>query len=467
MKTRFAPSPTGLIHLGNARTALFSALLAQHAAGKFLLRIEDTDLARSKSEYIDGLIADLRWLGIEWQEGIEVGGDHPPYQQSQRMAVYDQYYQQLLDKGFAFECYKTDAELDVMRKVQRTSGQAPRYPKSWREQSATEIADKKAQGVKPALRFKVPDGETITFTDLVKGAQSFKADDIGDFVIRKADGSPSFMFCNAVDDSLMGVTHVLRGEDHLTNTPRQLMILDALGLSRPEYLHISIILGMDGQPLSKRNGSHSIQDLRRMGYFSQAVVNYMARLGHYYANHDLLDLQGLAKEFKIESLVKSAAKYDKAQLDYWQKTVLQSADDVAIWPWLGGKVHAMVPETQRDLFIQTIRENMAFPQDALAWATLLFGSAVTLSDEHQAILKDTGIEFFEIAIKAIEAQGLDFSKLSEQLKTQLGVKGKALFQPLRVALTGQLHGPQLGDLMALIGKERCVKRLEQAKVLSC
>ena len=207
MKTRFAPSPTGLIHMGNARTALFSELLAHSVPGGiFLLRIEDTDRERSKVEYEHELQKDMKWLGMTWDEGVGASGEFGPYHQSARSDIYDQYFQQLLDQGFAFECYKTEEELEVIRKVQRSSGQAPRYPKNWRNQSAEEIAAKKAQGIQPALRFKVPDGALIEFEDLVKGRQRFMADDIGDFVIRRADGGPSFMFCNAVDDSLMGVT---------------------------------------------------------------------------------------------------------------------------------------------------------------------------------------------------------------------------------------------------------------------
>lgn len=462
VKTRFAPSPTGHIHMGNARTALFSALLAQHHGGPFLLRIEDTDAVRSEETYIHDLVEDLHWLGIRWQEGEGVGGEHAPYRQAERSAVYAKYYQMLLDKGMAYECYKTDADLEMMRKVQRASGQAPRYPKSWREQSAEEIAAKKAQGVKPTLRFKVPDGATVEFTDLLKGQQRFQSDDIGDFVIRKADGSPAFMFCNAIDDSLMGVSHVVRGEDHLTNTPRQLMILDALGMRRPEYIHIAIILGMDGQPLSKRNGSHSIRALRQMGYLPNAVANYMARLGHYYADNTLMDFVRLAEHFNVNSLVKSAAKYDENQLNFWQKTALQAADDQVVWRWMGGAVHALVPEDKQPLFIQTIRDNVIFPDDALRWAELLFTDEFALTDEAQKVTSAAGTEFFDMAIDAVKTHGADFDAISRLLQAE-GIKGKALFQPLRLALTGQLHGPKMAGLVELIGAERCMQRLQAAK----
>ena len=462
MKTRFAPSPTGFIHMGNARTALLSALAAHGQKGIFLLRIEDTDVARSEQKYERQLIEDLHWLGVQWDEGASVGGSHEPYHQSQRAAVYDGYYQQLLDSGLAFECYKTEAELEVMRKVQRSSGQAPRYPKSWRQQSEAEITEKKAQGVKPALRFKVPDGTSIAFDDFVKGKQQFQTDDIGDFVIRKADGSPSFMFCNAVDDSLMNVTHVMRGEDHLTNTPRQLMILQALGLDAPQYGHISLIVGQDGAPLSKRNGSRSIGDLRDAGFLPLAVVNYLARLGHCYENTELMSMVDLAAQFSISSLGKAAARFDEQQLLYWQKTAVQQASDEALWQWMGGAVHMLVPEAHRELFIQTVRENVTFPEDALHWAELLFTDEFVLDDASQAVAAQSGVDFYGIAENALQAQGADFSAVSNVLKAA-GFKGKSLFQPLRVALTGQLHGPQMGGLMTLIGQERCSRRLQNAK----
>jgi glutamyl-tRNA synthetase len=462
MKTRFAPSPTGLIHIGNARTALFSALLAAGNRGTFLLRVEDTDMARSEQIYKQELQHDLHWLGLAWQEGVGVGGEHAPYYQSERMSVYQAYYQQLIDQGRAFECYKTEEELEVMRKVQRSSGQAPRYPKNWRQQSKTEIAEKKAKGIRPALRFIVPDGEFVEFEDLVKGKQRFAADDIGDFVIRKADGSPSFMFCNAVDDSLMGVTHVFRGEDHLTNTPRQLMILQALGLRKPDYGHTALILGQDGAPLSKRNGSRSIQAMREAGFLPLGVVNYLARLGHYYANTEFMSFAQLAAAFQIESLGSAAARFDEQQLIYWQKQAVAQADNQTLWQWMGGAVHTLVPEAQRDLFIETVRENVTFPHDALEWAELLFEDSWQLSDEAQAVAAQVGSEFFDIAIDAVKAKGADFAAISELLKAE-GYRGKSLFQPLRVALTGQLHGPQMGGIVSLLGTQRCCRRLQTAK----
>jgi glutamyl-tRNA synthetase len=278
-KTRFAPSPTGLIHIGNARTALFNALYAHKSV--FLLRIEDTDLERSKDTYIQQLKQDLKSLGLLWQQQEK---------QSDRFDIYAKYYQQLQQQDLAYPCFCTPEELALSRKLQRASGKAPRYAGTCTHLSEAETAAKLQKGLKPTLRFRVPRGQRVEFNDLVRGKQQFASYDLGDFIIRRADGTPAFFFCNAVDDALMEVTHVFRGEDHLTNTPRQILILQALNLPIPQYGHISLILGNDGLPLSKRNGSQNIQGLIKEGWLATALINYLARLGHTYTDDNLLSL---------------------------------------------------------------------------------------------------------------------------------------------------------------------------------
>jgi len=347
IKTRFSPSPTGFMHLGNARTALFAALLAQSKQGHFLLRIEDTDLERSDAKYTEQLMKDLRWFGIEWQEGPDVGGKNGPYLQSQREAVYDEYYKKLVEMDLAFECFCTPEQLAISRKLQRAAGKPPRYQGVCRGLSDAEREKKRAQGVKSTLRFHVKEKETIQFHDFVKGRQRFKSDDLGDFVIRKSNNTPSFMYCNAVDDALMGVTHVIRGEDHLTNTPRQLLILQALGLTIPSYGHISLIVGPDGSPLSKRHGSQSIKDLKAQGFLPATLLNYLARLGHYYENTDYMTFAELAHQFNIDNLAKSPARFDESHLKHWQKESLMQLDNERLWDWFGTEVKQLVPEEKR------------------------------------------------------------------------------------------------------------------------
>ena len=301
IRTRFSPSPTGMLHLGNVRAALFSLLYAKKMDGIFLLRIEDTDATRSEQKYLDSLQEELHWLGLQWQEGPGVGGPHGPYCQSERGGIYAQYYQQLEDEGRAYPCFCSDQELALNRKLQLSRGQAPRYPGTCRKLSKETVAKRLEAGEKPALRFQVPQNTMIEFNDLVKGHQKFNSDDIGDFIIRRADGSSSFMFCNAIDDSLMGVTHILRGEDHLANTPRQLMILQALQMRAAEYGHLSLITGDDGAKLSKRHGSSSLNDLIEQGFLPHAVVNYLARLSHTYEQQSLLSFNELAIHFHLEN----------------------------------------------------------------------------------------------------------------------------------------------------------------------
>ncbi|ALB22909.1 Glutamate--tRNA ligase [Piscirickettsia salmonis] len=465
MKTRFAPSPTGLMHLGNVRTALFSALLAHSdREGCFVLRIEDTDEERSELHYVDAVQEDLQWLGIQWEEGPGVNGDYGPYFQSERHEIYDRYYQQLIDKKLAYPCFCSEKKLEMVRKAQRAAGQPPRYPSTCRSLTAEEVAEKLAEGQQASLRFSLPRGETIDFIDVVKGLQRFNSDDIGDFIIRRSNGAPSFMFCNAIDDSLMKVTHVLRGEDHLTNSPRQLMILKALGLPELSYGHISMITSKEGNKLSKREGSFSIRDLREAGYLPAAVVNYMARLGHYFGDLGFVDIHELAEHFNIESLSKSAARYDEEQLKYWQKEAVLHSDADVLWQWMGDQVHSQVPEAVKSLFIDTVRPNIVFPNDVLTLAKMIFDGVMlnTLEVNILEVFKGAGLEFFNIAVSCAENSDGTWKSLTAAIKEQTGVKGKQLFQPLRIALTGQLHGPELGPVVNLLGKEQLIHRLINA-----
>jgi len=460
IKTRFAPSPTGLIHLGNARTALFNALLALRHNGVLLLRIEDTDLERSREEYIHALIEDMRWLGLDWQEGEAAGGAQAPYRQSERGAIYERYYDQLAQSGRVYPCFCSEQELKLTRKAQLNAGQPPRYSGKCSRLSSDEVAAKVAAGLRPTLRFRVPKGEEIVFNDGVRGMQRFRSDDIGDFIIRRADGTPAFFFTNAVDDSLMAVSHVVRGEDHLTNTPRQILLLQALGLPVPNYAHISMITGSDGSPLSKRHGSLGIGELREAGFLPGAVVNHLARLGHYFGHDDYLDLKGLAAGFETSRLAKSPAAHDDGRLLYWQKAAIAKASFEELWAWAGPEVHDVVPTPDAQAFITALRDNVVMRADALRWAGRLYAETLELDQENIAIVQAAGGDFFRHALEALTLHGPQFSQLADEVKQRSGVKGKALFMPLRVALTGEQHGPEMGRVLPLIGVERARRRLE-------
>lgn len=464
MKTRFCPSPTGNIHMGNARTALFCALLARKEQGTFLLRIEDTDKERSSEVHTQQLMRDLQWLGLDWQEGPEVGGDAGPYWQSQRQAIYDRYYTELEAKNLVYPCFCSQQQLAITRKIQLAQGQPPRYAGTCRNLTAEQRAEKLAQGLIPTLRFKVELNRMVEFNDLVKGEQRFNTDVIGDFIIRRQDGTAPFLYCNAIDDALMGVTHVIRGEDHLTNSPRQILILQALGLPIPVYGHLSLILGSDGGPLSKREGSRSILEMHKTGFMPEGINNYLARLGHYYADSRFMSISELSANFSTEHLGKSAARFDPDQLLYWQHEAVLHSDEEYLWQWFGVEIQALVPANLKSLFIATIKPNVIFPSDALQWAQLLFGAQFNFSEEQLALLKQTGKDYFNLAATTVAEIGVDYEKLCNILKAELNVKGKALFQPLRIALTGELHGPELKSIMELLGQEKIIARLQQAAI---
>lgn len=456
-KTRFAPSPTGLMHLGNARTALFSALFGQ----RFLLRIEDTDQERSRAEFVTELLADLRWMGLDWEEGPQSSLPGSDYFQSQRGEIYARYYDQLEREGLAYPCFCTPTELEVARKVQLSAGQPPRYSGKCGRLSPEDIDRRLQKGLQATLRFKVPRNASVEFNDGVRGPQKFNTDDIGDFIIRRADGSPAFFFCNAIDDSLMGVSHVVRGEDHLTNTPRQLLILRALGLTAPEYAHISLVLGDDGAPLSKRNGSRSINQLREEGYFPLALLNMLARVGHHYEQEGLLSLVELKQHFEMGHLGKSPSRFDIAHLHHWQEVVMRAMEDGPLWDWLRTETRALVPEAGKSLFLDIVRSNCVFPDQADEWAKILFADELVLSPEIEAVARQAGEGFFLAALDAATAALDNFDSFMAELKAKSGAKGKGLFMPLRAALSGRTDGPELVKLYQALSPDLLRKRLAE------
>jgi len=462
MKTRFCPSPTGFMHMGNLRTALFSALFAASLDGQFLLRIEDTDKERSDISYTKAILQDLEWLGLYWQEGpgCEIGNG--PYFQSQRFSIYNKYYQQLEKAGLVYPCFCTKEQLVLARKIQLSSGRPPRYSGTCTKFNEEEIKTKIAAGEPYTLRFRVPEHKTIVFDDFVQGTHQFNSDDIGDFIVRRANGTPPFMFCNAIDDALMGVTHVVRGADHVANTPNQIMILEALGLSVPQYGHISLIMGYDGTPLSKRHGSSSIADMREKGYLPGAILNYLARQGHNYEDNSYMTIKELADKFEVKHLSKSSAKFDHNQLLHWQKLALTHLSDHQIWKWMGEAVHSLVPISCKELFTRAVAPNVIFPEDAFFWAQVLFVEIGKLDDDKKPIIQGAGKQFYETALNALDSVGNDYTKVLEMLRLKLGVKGRALFMPMRIALTGETHGPELADIFQLLSISEIKKRLNDA-----
>lgn len=465
LKTRFAPSPTGLLHLGNVRTALFNFLLARGAAGRFVLRIEDSDAARGHEQYQQALIEDLNWLTLHWDEGPGRDGPDAPYAQSSRGHLYEKYFAQLQAAGRVYPCFCTEQELKVERKTQIAAGRPPRYSGKCRGLAPDEVEERRRRGVPATLRFQVPDGRQIEFVDRVRGPQRFATADIGDFVVRRSDGTPAFFFCNALDDALMGVTLVVRGDDHLANTPRQLLLLEALRLPAPDYAHIPLVVGADGAPLSKRTGSRSLRELRAAGYLPAAVNNYLARVGHSYDEPRLLSLAELAARFRLERVHRSPARYDETQLLHWQREAVRAAPAEELWQWMGGEVQRMVPPEKRQAFVECMRANVTFPDDVRGWAEVLFGAdTISIGDGARELIESTPhADIFERFLRAMDSLEWNANRFGKEFPQDLVPKNS--FPIVRAALTNRTKGPEMWRVVDLLGERRVRARLEAAQTL--
>ncbi len=467
LKTRFAPSPTGLLHLGNVRTALFNCLLARAGGGSFLLRIEDTDVTRGHDKYIQALQQDLTWLGLEWQEGAGVGGPHGPYLQSQRNGIYENLFSALQARQQAYPCFCTAQELEIERKSQLAVGQPPRYSGRCYRLSEDERATRLQADTPATLRFHVAADTTVEFEDHVRGPQRFASNDIGDFVIRRSSGGAAFFFSNAVDDALMGVTLVVRGDDHLSNTPRQILILQALGLPVPEYGHIALVVAEGGAPLSKREGSSTIRELREQGYLPQALNNYLARLGHTSYDDSFMDLAGLAAGFDLRHVSRSPARFDEGHLRHWQREAVNAVSLAELWRWLGGSLDAWVPADKRAFFAEAVRTNISFPVDAKEWAQVIFSDEhFALTDGARQVLAGVAPSYFDQVLEVYTACAGRFEDFGQTLQTRTGKKGAAALRPVRLALTNRERGPELVRLLAIMPAARVRERLLAAKAIA-
>ena len=426
------------------------------------MRIEDTDLERSKKEFSEAICADLKWMGFEWDEGPEVGGKEKSYYQSQRINLYEEFYDKLLELDLIYPCFTSEEELKTIRRNQIAAGQPPRYTGVWSQASNEEVQEELNKGNKPVYRFRIPKKETITFLDLVKGEQTFSTDDLDDFIVRKKDSSPTFMFANAIDDSLMGVDLVLRGDDHLSNTPRQIALLDSLNLSLPKYAHVSLFTGSDGAPLSKRNGSLSVSDLREMGFLPIAVTNYLSRVGHNINDNDLKTKKELADLFETKNISSSPSKFDSDQLLFWQKKAVDNLTIEECASWLSGNLDDLPSTVQERSFIELIKENINFPNEAKDYVNNLFINSLSGNEENLKIIKSAGQEFFILALEVVTEGISDWKQTSKDIEIRTGKKGKELFMPLRVAITRQTRGPELDKVIELIGLKRVIERLKEA-----
>ena len=461
--TRFAPSPTGALHLGNARTALFSFLAARASGGRFVLRVEDTDAERSRDAMLDRQLDELRWLGIGWDEGPDVGGPHGPYRQSQRASSYATALVRLAERGLTYPCFCTPEELQFSRKAQLASGRPPRYARTCASLGPDDIAKRLVDGKAAAVRFRVPDNRIVEFDDWIHGHQRFLTDDIGDFIVQRTDGSVAFFLGNALDDSAMGITLVLRGDDHLANTPRQLLLLEALDMRQPAYGHLPLVLSPDGSPLSKREGAASLTELRDQGYLPGALRNYLVRLGHACDREGWLTLEDAIASFDIRRTSRSAARFDDMQLRHWQREAVNHSSEDDLEHWLGSRLDVLGESPERRAFLAAVRGNLLWPHDVEALIDIVTQQEVAVADDASAEIADAGPQYFDDARRLYTD---DFKSWTRALADATGRKGARLFMPLRSALTGETHGPELAPLVRLMGAERALVRLDQARRLA-
>ena len=490
MRVRFAPSPTGQLHVGNARTALFNWLLAHGHDGTFILRIEDTDAERSTRESETSILEDVRWLGLDWDEGPDIGGPHGPYRQSERLHLYASYANELIAGGHCYYCFCPPAKLEAERKEDLAAGRPPKYRGTCRDIAIETAQGRIEAGERPVVRFRIPASLDVTFKDLVRGEVTFSTDVIGDPVLVRSDGRPAYNFAVVIDDALMEITHVIRGEDHISNTPRQLLLYRALGFTAPEFAHLALVMGPDHAPLSKRHGATSVAEFRLRGYLPEALVNYLALLGWSPqsagddgVHEELLPVAELARRFAIEDVGNSPGIFDVEKLAWMNRHYMKIAapsriaaeslryflargyvkrrtDDaldylVSLLPMAVGSVDRLeeIPE----------RLNFIFEFDAAV--------AVARTDVAK-VLEEPGAKDVILALpEAITGPMLDrdaFRAAATRVRERTGRKGKALFHPIRVALTGSEGGPELDLAVPAIDRGASMpSQAAVAKIAGC
>jgi nondiscriminating glutamyl-tRNA synthetase len=470
VRVRFAPSPTGDLHLGNVRTALYNWLYARHTKGVLILRVEDTDKVRSTDEYCEELMDIMTWLGLKWDEGPRVGGPYAPYKQSERTALYEEHLEKLKAKNLVYPCYCTEEELELERKRQLGRGHMPKYGGKCKKLTPEERAKLDSEGKTSVLRFIVPPGE-ILVQDEVRGEVRFPDDQLGDFVLTRSDKSPTYNFTVVVDDALMKVTHVIRGEDHLSNTPKQILLYNALGYQPPKFAHLSIIKGADGQKLSKRHGETSVESYKAKGYLPEAFLNYLALLGWAPKSGEILTLEQMAAEFDLTHVGKSGAIFDPVKLHWMGQQYVTKIplDDLtrALLPYLADAQYIAREEARMKFdwlkgVVDTVRTSLGCFSDIVKETYYFFSDELSFSPDQTEEMKGQKslLEAYEKAFGQIsEFNGDNFLKAVKEVGKQMNLKGKALYHPLRLAMTGREDGPELVKVAPLLGKDKVNERL--------
>lgn len=477
VRVRFAPSPTGYLHVGGARTILFNWLYARHTGGKLILRIEDTDQKRSTPEAERMQIQDIHWLGLMYEEGPDVGGPHAPYRQSERQDIYKKYANQLMANGQAYHCFCSDAILDQKRQAALKLGTVPQYDGTCRKLSKEEVSQRLAAGEKALVRFKAPI-KVYTVHDLVRGDVTFHENQVGDFVVLRSDGMPVYNFCCIIDDHLMDITHVIRAEEHLSNTVRQLMLFEAFGWAPPQFAHCSLILGADRSKLSKRHGATSVHQYAEQGFLREALLNFMVLLGWSSPEgNEIMTIDEIIKQFSLDRFNKAPSVFDPQKLKWMNGQYIRAMPLDEIFaralPFIE-KSGLPLQDKSKDWMkaaFDTIRGHLEVLTDVTKFLGLYFEESFLLEEDALAFSKDQAFLPVAQALRqeleahvakngdALTAE--DFSEIQNRVKTASGAKGKGLFMSMRVALTAQCHGPELKLVLPLLGAKAALSRVQR------
>lgn len=480
VRVRYAPSPTGFLHIGNARTAIFNYLFARHAGGKFVIRIEDTDQKRNVEGGEESQLKFLKWLGLEWDESVDIGGAYGPYRQMERLDIYKTYYQELLDKGLAYKCYCTPEELKEERDQQMAHGQTPGYSGKCRHLTAEQIAAFEAEGRQPTLRFRVPDNETIAFDDMVKGHVTFHSSDVTDFVIVKQNGVPTYNFAVVVDDHLMKMTHVLRGEEHISNTPKQIMLFHAFGWKEPTFAHMTLIVNENHKKLSKRDNSivQFIEQYKNMGFLPEALFNFITLLGWSpKGEEEIFSRDEFIKLFDAQRLSKSPAMFDKNKLEWMNgQYITKMTDDAYLAMTIPYLVDAgLLPKQMTDAqqawarrVVLLYKEQLHYGAEIVQLSDMFFNKTVLkteLTKDEEKILAgeqaNDVLAAFNRELKGLtEWTAEAIAPLIKLVQKETKQRGWKLYMPIRVIATGSQHGPELPEALELLGRDLVIKRMD-------
>ncbi len=485
VRLRFAPSPTGYLHIGGLRTALYNHLFAKRNNGKFILRIEDTDQTRFVEGAMENLIKSLEWSGISYDEGVflEDGkivqkGEYGPYIQSERLGTYKQYVDQLIESGKAYYCFCSKERLDSVREHQKSIGKMPKYDGFCRNIPLEEAKKRVADGEEYVVRLKLPANTDIKFNDLVRGEITINSDDSDDQVLLKSDGFPTYHMAVVVDDHLMKITHVVRGEEWLSSTPKHVYLYDALGWEKPTYVHLPTVLNKERQKLSKRHGDVAVEDFAKQGYLPEALVNYLALVGWSPdSNEEILSLQDMEEQFSFDRVAKNGGIFDRDKLDWvnaqYIKTepidrITKLAEPYLLESNLVDEEFINENEEWLTEAIDLVRESVHRLEEFPEKLEFLFGNEIKLGEEELEVLKTDSIldviNHIEFEVNQVDEVDMELAQgLMKKVQKATGVKGKNLFMPSRVALTGSVHGPEFASILYLLGKENILERLEYIK----